>query len=262
MHLYGTFGCRVFYQEGFMAPFLIAANWKMYKNLQQTREYFEAWNSQSFPTDREVLFLPACPLIHFVRTLLPEGQKLGAQICHEEDEGAFTGEVSCALLGSLGCDYVLIGHSERRHIFGEDDARLSAKFKASLRHGLRPIFCVGEKLHQRESGQTWAVIESQLSNGLGESPPASGFDLAYEPVWAIGTGKVASPDDAGTVHRSIRQWLSDHGVDARARILYGGSVKPSNAAPLLETPEVGGLLVGGASLSPESFSDILWAGLP
>jgi len=244
-----------------MAPVLIAANWKMYKDIQQTREYFEAWCSRSFPLGREVLFLPACPLIHLIQSLLPEGQKLGAQLCHEEDEGAFTGEVSCALLNSLGCRYVLIGHSERRHLFGEEDTRLSAKFKASLRHGLRPIFCVGEKLGQRESGDTWAVIESQLSKGLEEKPPAGGFDLAYEPVWAIGTGKVASPEDAGEVHMKIRRWLAEHGVDGGTRILYGGSVKPDNAASLLNVPEVGGLLVGGASLSPDSFSDILWAGL-
>ncbi len=245
-----------------MAPVLIAANWKMYKNLQQTRDYFEAWRSCRYPEGREVVFLPACPLIHLVQSLLPEGQKLGAQICHEEDEGAFTGEVSCALLNSLGCQYVLIGHSERRHIFGEDDTRLSAKFKASLRHGLRPIFCVGETLDQREAGDTLAVIRAQLAAGLGEQPPASGFDVAYEPVWAIGTGKVASPADAAQVHKVIRSWLDERGVEKGTRILYGGSVKPGNAADLLEAEEVGGLLVGGASLSAESFADILWAGLP
>ncbi|MEW6758254.1 MAG: triose-phosphate isomerase [Acidobacteriota bacterium] len=238
---------------------LVAANWKMYKTPEEAAAYLRRWASMPFPPDREVLFLPPFPLLAQVRDALPGGQSLGAQNLHEMDEGAFTGEVSPRLLSAMGCRYALVGHSERRNVFGETDGRLGAKFRAALSHGLRPVFCVGERLEEREGGRTLEVVLGQLAAGLGGSPPDSGFDLAYEPVWAIGTGKVARPEDAAEVHASIRAWLSARGGSSDVRILYGGSVKPDNAADLLGTPEVGGLLVGGASLDPGSFHGILTA---
>jgi triosephosphate isomerase len=238
---------------------LIAANWKMYKTRAEARAFFETWATLPFPAGREVLFLPPFPLLDTVRALLPPGQALGAQNLHEEEEGAFTGEVSAAMVKDAGCAYALVGHSERRHLFGEGDARLRGKFRAALRHGLRPVLCVGELLPEREAGATLEVVRSQLAGALGEEPPAEGFDVAYEPVWAIGTGKVARPEDASEVHLAVREWLARRGVSPSVRILYGGSVKPQNAASLLAAPGVEGLLVGGASLDPLAFHGILTA---
>jgi triosephosphate isomerase len=240
-------------------PRLIAANWKMYKDTAQATSYFGVWRTFNRPPGREVAFFPPFPLLPLVRDLLPPGDSLGAQNCHEKDEGAFTGEVSCACLASVGCRYVLVGHSERRHVFGEGDTRLAAKFSSALKHHLRPVLCVGEKLEEREAGKTLEVVQRQLAADLGGTPPASGFDVAYEPVWAIGTGKVAHPQDAREVHEMILDWLKAHGAGQDARILYGGSVKPDNAAALLATPGVHGLLVGGASLDPAGFHAILKA---
>jgi triosephosphate isomerase len=243
-----------------MEPVLIAANWKMYKDPVQTQVYFGEWRDLDFPAGREAAFFPPFPLLPLVRDLLPQGQALGAQNCHEREEGAFTGEVSCACLAGVGCTYVLVGHSERRHVFGEPDSRLAAKLQATLRSGLRPVLCVGEKLEEREAGQTFEVVRRQLSTGLTSTPPRGGFDIAYEPVWAIGTGKVARCEDAAEVHGMIRDWLGAQAIGQDARVLYGGSVKPDNAAALLDTPGVQGLLVGGASLDPRAFHAILAAG--
>ena len=242
-----------------MPRMLVAANWKMYKTRAEARAFFDAWKGQPFPEDREALFLPPFPLLDTVRSLLPPGQALGAQNLHEEAEGPYTGEVSAAMVRDAGCTYVLVGHSERRHVFGEGDERLRRKFQAALGHGLRPILCVGERLSEREEGRTLEVVRSQLRGALGEDPPAEGFDVAYEPVWAIGTGKVARPEDASEVHLAVRDWLAGRGVSPSVRILYGGSVKPGNAASLLAAPGVEGLLVGGASLDPHAFHGILTA---
>jgi triosephosphate isomerase (TIM) len=240
-----------------MEPVLVAANWKMYKTTSQALEFFDRWAGVSIPPGREVAFFPPFPLLGAVRKHLPPGQALGAQNAHEADEGAFTGEVSCTLLKDVGCTYVLIGHSERRHVFGETDARIAAKVKAAFRNSLRPVLCVGEMLEEREAGRTLDVVLGQLAAGLSDPAPSEGFDVAYEPVWAIGTGKVAHPEDAAEVHGAIIRWLSDHGAGRDARILYGGSVKPDNASALLATEGVHGLLVGGASLDPESFEAIV-----
>ncbi len=242
-----------------MESVLVAANWKMYKTTAGVQHFFDRWSRDPAPPGREVAFFPPFPLLPLVRGLLLQGQALGAQNAHEADEGAFTGEVSCALLKDLGCDYVLIGHSERRNLFGETDARIAAKMRTALRHGVRPILCVGEHLDERQRGRTLHVVLGQLSEDLGTAPPPTGFDVAYEPVWAIGTGKVARPQDAAEVHEAILAWLHEHQAGADARILYGGSVKPDSAAALLATPGVRGLLVGGASLDPASFAAILRA---
>jgi triosephosphate isomerase len=164
------------------------------------------------------------------------------------------------MLRDTGCTYVLLGHSERRHIFGEGDDRIALKIQSALRAGLRPVLCVGERLQEREAGGTLEVILAQLRGGLGAAPPERGFDIAYEPVWAIGTGRVAKTADAVEVHEVIRLWLRERGVEDEVRILYGGSVKPGNAANLLAAKGIQGLLVGGASLDPDSFSAILNAG--
>ncbi len=243
-----------------MEPLLIAANWKMYMTTKEVRDFFRRWGDDPPPRSREVVFFPPFPLLSLVRDLMPQGAALGAQNSHEAHEGAFTGEVSCHLLKDVGCSYVLVGHSERRHLFGESEERLAGKFRSALACGLRPILCVGETLAQRQAGRTREVVLQQLAAALGQEPPARGFDLAYEPVWAIGTGHVARAEDAESVHEALYAYLREHGAGADARILYGGSVKPSNAAELLAQPSIHGLLVGGASLDPASFRAILTAG--
>ncbi len=243
-----------------MEPLLIAANWKMYMTTKEVRDFFRQWGDDPPAHGREVVFFPPFPLLPLVRDLMPKGSALGAQNSHEAHEGAFTGEVSCRLLGDVGCSYVLVGHSERRHLFGESEERLAGKFRAALACGLRPILCVGETLAQRQEGNTLAVVLGQLAAALGVEPPAAGYDLAYEPVWAIGTGHVARTEDAESVHEALCAWLRERGAGTDARILYGGSVKPGNAAELLAQPSVQGLLVGGASLDPASFRAILTAG--
>jgi triosephosphate isomerase len=239
---------------------LIAANWKMHKNTMETQEFFEAWWKEAVPESVEAAFFPPYPLLPLVKPLLDGDESLGAQSCHEEDAGAYTGEVSCDLLKDVGCRYVLVGHSERRQIFKEGDGLLAAKFRTVLRNDLRPVLCVGELLEQREAGKTLEVVEGQLLGALGDEPPSHGFDVAYEPIWAIGTGKVATPTDAEEVHDFIRKWLVDREAGEEARILYGGSVKPSNARELMAVPEIQGVLVGGASLDPHSFASIARAG--
>ena len=164
------------------------------------------------------------------------------------------------MLIELGCEYVIVGHSERRHLFGETDESINKKLVACLERGIRPILCVGEKLEDREAGMTFKVIETQLRLALsGLESHADGIDIAYEPVWAIGSGMPATPEDAVMVHRFIKDVLKDLNPkgDRKTRVLYGGSVKPSNAGEFMKHEEIGGLLVGGASLDPESFAQII-----
>jgi len=236
---------------------LIAANWKMYKVQIEVSEFFGKWNKME-PPDEEIAFFPQAPLIPLARSLVRPGEKIGGQNCSDRKEGAFTGDISPYLLKSVGCDYVLIGHSERRHVFGEKNEAMGPKLGNAMEAGLRPVYCVGEKLEERESGRTMDVVYAQLEalGGL----QASGYDIAYEPVWAIGTGKVAKPEDASFVHGRIKEWLKEKGLGEDARVLYGGSVKPENAKELLSSPGIDGLLVGGASLDPESFHKIAAAG--
>jgi triosephosphate isomerase len=192
--------------------------------------------------------------------------RLGAQNMHWEREGAFTGEISAAMLRDVFCQFVILGHSERRQYFGETDESVNKKVKAALAAQLKPIVCVGETLAQRDAGQVEAVVTSQVKNGLAGLTAEQALDsiLAYEPVWAIGTGRNATPEQAQEVHALIRRALAgmfDPATAAKIRIQYGGSVKPANAAPLMAQPDIDGALVGGASLDAKSFAEIVQNGL-
>ena len=236
---------------------LVAANWKMYKIQIEVSDFFGKWNKLD-PPGTEIAFFPQAPLLPLAKSLVRPGEKIGGQNCSEKKEGAFTGDTSPFLLKNVGCDYVLIGHSERRHVFGEKNEVMGPKLSNAMDAGLRPVYCVGEKLEEREAGRTIEVVFSQLD--AVKALPPSGYDIAYEPVWAIGTGKVARPEDASFVHGKITEWLNENGTGEDARILYGGSVKPDNAKELLGSQGIDGLLVGGASLDPESFHTVATAG--
>lgn len=235
---------------------IIAANWKMYKLRSDVDSFFEIWRKLEKPKN-EIVIIPQAPLLDYVKKNLTY-EKLGSQNCSDKKEGAFTGEVSPYLLKDVGCDYVLIGHSERRHIFGEKNEIMGAKIRNAIEAKLRIVYCVGEKLQERECGKTIDVVFEQLSV-LKDLKP-SGYDIAYEPVWAIGTGKVAKKEDASFVQGKIKEYLLENQIGKDAKILYGGSVKPENSAELLSAPNVDGLLVGGASLDPQSFYKIAVSG--
>lgn len=213
----------------------------------------------------EMVLCPAFPALAVVAgALAGSGVALGAQNMHWEERGAFTGEVSPPMLVAAGCRYVIVGHSERRQYFGETDEDVNRKVKAALRHGLTPIVCVGEKLDEREAGRTQDVIAVQVRGGLDGLAPdeARHLIIAYEPVWAIGTGRNARPEDAQEVNAFIRALLGDlfgPGVASGIRIQYGGSVTPANARDLLAQPDIDGALVGGASLDPAGFAAIVRA---
>lgn len=239
-------------------PF-IAANWKMYKTAAETRQFIGDFLPRlGGVADVEVLIAPPFTSLPVAADLLKETQvRLGAQDVSYEKEGAFTGEVSAAMLTDVGCSHVIIGHSERRQLFHEDDDIVNKKLRAAGAEGLGIIFCVGETLAEREAGRTFEVVSREVERGL-KGVNTGGLIVAYEPVWAIGTGRNATPDQAQEVHAFIRECLSRHGVDAKeVRILYGGSVKPGNIASLMEQEDVDGALVGGASLDPVSFSEIV-----
>ncbi len=243
---------------------IIAGNWKMHKTVSETKEYIERFIKLiEHPESREILLCPPFTSLYVAGELLKgSGIKLGAQNCYHEKEGAFTGEISIPMLKELGCEYVIVGHSERRHIFGESDELINRKIVASLEGGIRPILCVGERLEEREAGITFKVVETQIKLALsGIEEFTDSIDIAYEPVWAIGTGVPATPEDAVTVHRFIKELLKEINPShkGRTRVLYGGSVKPSNAEDFMKHGDIDGLLVGGASLEPESFAKIVYS---
>ncbi|MDP3911186.1 MAG: triose-phosphate isomerase [Gemmatimonadales bacterium] len=235
---------------------VFAANWKMHLGPADARDYVTTFLRTYTPQpDRAVWFFPPAVSLQAVADALAgkEGLLAGAQDIHWEPKGAFTGAISGPLAAQAGARAVLVGHSERRHLFGETDAETGRKLDAAVAAGLHPVLCVGETLAQRERGETLAVVTRQLAAAV-----KSGVDvtIAYEPVWAIGTGRNATPQDAAAVHRAIRRWL-----EARAtpiiRILYGGSVNLKNAAELLAERELDGVLVGGASLDPVAWAQLV-----
>jgi triosephosphate isomerase len=246
-------------------PF-IAGNWKMNLDRATAVALAKALGEKagSF-ADVEIAVFPPSVYIDAVREAAA-GTPLGygAQNFYHEANGAFTGEISAAMLRDLGCDYVILGHSERRHVLGETDADVNKKVHAALAAGLVPIVCVGELLAEREAGKTNEVIKTQFDGSLAglSAEQMAGVVIAYEPVWAIGTGKVASPEQAEEVHRELRKMLTDRyngHVAESVRIQYGGSVKASNAAELLAKENVDGALVGGASLKADEFLGIVAA---
>lgn len=243
---------------------LIAGNWKMHGTVPEATALIDGLLAKTGRfDDREMLVAPPYPVLGLVAARLANSSfLLGGQDLHWEDKGAFTGEVSGPMLRSVGCSHVIIGHSERRQLFGETDHSVSRKTRAALRSGLIPIVCVGETLDEREAERTLEIIERQTRGGLSGISTAdlNSLVVAYEPVWAIGTGKVATPAQAQEVHRAIRDILKDLGgpaVAASTRILYGGSVKPDNVDELMRQPDVDGALVGGASLDADSFSRVI-----
>jgi len=243
---------------------ILAANWKMNHGPTEARAFVAAFlASYTARTDRTVVLFPPALSLSTVRDALGSRADitLGVQNIHSEAKGAFTGENSAAMAADAGARIALVGHSERRHVFGEPDDATAAKCALALRHGLTPMLCVGEKLEQREGGETDAVVLRQLRAGLAKLAPADAPNvlIAYEPVWAIGTGKTATPVDAAAVHQVIRRELAARlGAKQAAAvpILYGGSVTRDNARALLDAENVDGLLVGGASLDPSSWSAI------
>jgi len=245
-------------------PPLSAANGKMYKTAGAARRFAQdfLYRLQTASTTAQIVIAPPFTLIETMRNALAGSPvRVAAQNVHAEPQGAFTGEISVPMLVDAGCSHVILGHSERRQIFGETDAEIAPKLAAVQRAGLRPILCVGETLAEREAGRTDAVVQRQLEGSLANADPARAADLivAYEPVWAIGTGRTATPQLAQEAHEAIRKRLAEHfGEAAQAiRILYGGSVKPDNARALLAEADIDGALVGGASLDPESFYAIV-----
>lgn len=240
---------------------VIAGNWKMHLGPSDATDFMKSVDTASVPTVHELIVFPPAVSLHVVSSSAARDPRLqvGVQNIHWEDSGAFTGEISAPMAADAGATFALVGHSERRHVFGESDGDTRLKVKAAVRAGLVPVLCVGETLQERQSGRLEEVILRQLDATLDELRVAERFLIAYEPVWAIGTGETATPADASDAHAVLRARLEDAlGVagSATVPILYGGSVKPGNAAELMSAADVDGVLVGGASLDPASFREI------
>jgi triosephosphate isomerase len=248
-----------------MAGILYAANWKMHLGPTEAAVYVERFLAKVPPAaGRELWFFPPAVSLPSVAQGFRERDDVvvGAQDAHWEPKGAYTGAISMGMVRDAGGRAVLVGHSERRHVFGETDAETGRKVRAALATGLVPLLCVGEKLEERDAGRTAGVVVRQLEAGLegvGQEELAR-LVVAYEPVWAIGTGRNAHPADAAEVHAVIRDWLAARGAPDGLRILYGGSVRADNVLALLAAPGVDGVLVGGASLDPVGWATIVGGG--
>ncbi|MBI2104161.1 MAG: triose-phosphate isomerase [Candidatus Omnitrophica bacterium] len=244
---------------------IVAGNWKANLTAGEAAALVRQLKASCETAAAEVVVCPPFTALAAVAPLLKGSRiALGAQDVFWEPAGAFTGEVTPPMLRDAGCQYVIVGHSERRTHFGETDQIVRRKLQAALAHGLTPIVCIGETLAQREAGQTFDILTRQLDGALGDCPPETcrRLILAYEPVWAIGTGKNATPEQAQEAHQAIRRWVADRcgsSAGGGIRIQYGGSVTPANAASLLQQPDVDGALVGGASLKADAFSAIVKA---
>ena len=241
---------------------VIAGNWKMNKSPKDVEEFMERFPGLVGDTENEVILcVPFIDLCKAVKLSKGTNVKIGAQNMHFKDSGAYTGEISSKMLNDLNVEYVIIGHSERREYFNETDETVNLKIKAALTHDLKPIVCVGETLEQREAGITKEFVTGQVRNALKEitEDELKKIIIAYEPIWAIGTGKTASKEDANEVCKWIREELRALYGDVADEIIiqYGGSVKSSNAKDLFEMSDIDGGLVGGASLEPEEFSKIV-----
>lgn len=247
---------------------LISGNWKMHLNHFEALKLVQELSYQVTRDDIDAVDVSVHPPFTDIRTVQTTLQSdripffLGAQHCHSEPKGAFTGEVAPSMLSKLGVVYVIVGHSERREVFGETDEMVNAKVRAVLAEDMTPILCVGETLDEREAGEAESRVEAQLKAGLAKvsAEQVASMVIAYEPIWAIGTGKTASADDAQAMCAAVRSVVAGthgEGAAAEVRIQYGGSVKPTNAAELMAGPDIDGALVGGASLDPESFTRII-----
>ncbi|MDQ0216240.1 triosephosphate isomerase [Oikeobacillus pervagus] len=246
---------------------IIAGNWKMHKTLAEAKAFAEEVKTV-VPDEQKiesVICSPALFLESLVEITKDSSVKIGAQNMHFEESGAFTGEISPVALNDLGVDYVILGHSERREMFNETDEAVNKKTIAAFRHHLIPIICVGETLEQRENGETKTLVENQVQKALSglSADQATQVIIAYEPIWAIGTGKSSTAEDANEVCSHIRQVVAQQFTQEVAdaiRIQYGGSVKPTNIKDYMSQPDIDGALVGGASLEPQSFLQLLEAG--
>ncbi len=245
---------------------IIAANWKMNKTIGEAAAFArELKGSLTEGMEMDLVLAPPFTALSRVAEILGDSPiSLAAQNIHEapEGKGAFTGEISAAMLVDAGCKLVIVGHSERRTLFGETDERINEKLLTALRYRLKPIFCVGESLNEREKGKAFRVIEGQLKEGLKNVvfDDTENVIIAYEPVWAIGTGRTATPGQAEEIHRYIRDFMAEYyGSDLAARlpVIYGGSVNPDNMAALMAEKDINGVLVGGASLKIDSFLGIV-----
>ncbi len=248
---------------------IMIANWKMHMTLSPARNFLTQFVEQELPSGVDVVICPPFSLLYPLAEILESTSVcLGAQNMHEEEKGAYTGEISPLMLRDLGVDYVILGHSERRTIFGEKDSNIAQKIMSALKHGLTPILCVGETLQERKQDKTSQIIREQLEKGLklvpGDSREAEKIIIAYEPVWAIGTGLAATVEDARKVAVLIRKVYSEaFGEQASLflRVLYGGSVKEANIKEFMLDSEIDGALVGGASLDPVSWAHVIQRGV-
>jgi triosephosphate isomerase len=241
---------------------IFAANWKMHLGPKEAADFCDEFLKITSPDPHRewVVFPPSISLTTLQKSFKASFVKYGGQNCYFETKGAFTGEISPGMLKEVGATYCLVGHSERRQLFGDTDEICAKKIKLLLETGLIPMYCVGETQKERDSEQTHQVLKRQLTAGLSTWASAMPLTIAYEPIWAIGTGKVATPQMAEQAHNEIRQILTELTQDtqrtAEIQILYGGSVKPDNSRELIALPNIDGFLVGGASLQPKTFAQI------
>jgi triosephosphate isomerase len=248
---------------------VIAANWKMHKTIREAVAFIDAFRDLVEGIDDvEIVVAPPFTAVHAVAAAASDSRiQVAGQDLYWESHGAFTGQISAGMLVEAGATHVIIGHSERRHVFGELDAEVGSKVRAAIAAGLTPVACVGETLDERDAGQTTAVLTRQLEGGVEglTGDQVGALIVAYEPVWAIGTGRTASPEQAQEAHAHLRdeiRRLAGPGAAGRCRVLYGGSVKPGNVEELTSQPDVDGALVGGASLDLERFAQIVAGGRP
>jgi triosephosphate isomerase len=237
---------------------IIAANWKMNKGPAEARQFFSALQGKlAFQADKQAIVFPSSVCLEAVsQSVKGTAWQWGSQNCYSEVKGAFTGETSAQVVKEMGGQWILIGHSERRALFQETDTLIAKKVHFVQSLGLRPMLCIGETLAEREGGKAENVLKRQLHEDLASADKSKEFAVAYEPVWAIGTGKVATPEQVKDAHRFVQSTLVELGFSKTTPILYGGSVKAESAAELMSIPNVSGFLIGGASLEPESYSQI------